>query len=116
MTQSPLPDGLFIPQRDGDGNLLYSQATLGDNGQVISQQIVTNPVAPEGRLNEPIGRQLPPFVEEFLGDTPSPRVTAGIGVNWNSPFGPFRIDVAYDVLSERGDETKTFSFNVGTQF
>ncbi len=116
LTQSPLPDGLFIPQRDGDGNLLYSQATLGDNGQVIAQEIVTNPVAPDGRLNEPIGRQLPPFFEEFLGDTPSPRVTAGIGVNWNSPFGPFRIDVAYDVLSERGDETKTFSFNVGTQF
>jgi outer membrane protein insertion porin family len=40
----------------------------------------------------------------------------GIGVNWNSPFGPFRIDLAYALLKERGDETKTFSFNVGTQF
>ena len=116
LTQSPLPDGLFIPQRDGDGNPLFAQVTLGDAGEVIASEITTSPVAPDGRLNDPVGTQLPPFVEEFLGDTPSPRVTAGIGVNWNSPFGPFRIDVAYDVLSERGDETKTFSFNVGTQF
>ena len=27
----------------------------------------------------------------------------GIGVNWNSPFGPFRIDLAYDLLSQIGD-------------
>ncbi len=116
LTQSPLPDGLFIPQRDGQGNPLYVQTILGDNGQIIGSLLTTNLVGPDGRVNEPAGQQLPPFTEEFLGDTPSPRVTAGIGVNWNSPFGPFRIDVAYDVLSERGDETKTFSFNVGTQF
>lgn len=116
LTQSPLPDGLFIPQRDGEGNPLFAQTNLGDNGEVIGSEITVSPVAPDGRLNDPVGRRLPPFFEEFVGDTPSPRVTAGIGVNWNSPFGPFRIDVAYDVLSERGDETKTFSFNVGTQF
>ncbi|WAT18650.1 outer membrane protein assembly factor BamA [Aurantiacibacter sp. MUD11] len=116
LTQSPLPDGLFIAQRDGEGNALYAQTNLGDNGQPVSSEITISPLAPDGRLNTPIGTQLPPFVEEFVGDTPSPRVTAGVGVNWNSPFGPFRIDVAYDLISERGDETKTFSFNVGTQF
>ena len=54
--------------------------------------------------------------EFFVGDTPSPRLTAGIGVNWNSPFGPFRIDLAYDILSEFGDDTKLITFGVGTQF
>jgi outer membrane protein insertion porin family len=54
--------------------------------------------------------------EFFVGDTPSPRLTAGIGVNWNSPFGPFRIDFAYDILSEFGDDTKLITFGVGTQF
>jgi outer membrane protein insertion porin family len=54
--------------------------------------------------------------EFFYGDTPSPRVAVGIGVNWNSPFGPFRIDFAKALLSQPGDDTKTFSFNVGTQF
>ena len=57
-----------------------------------------------------------PFRETFLGDTPSPRLSIGFGVNWNSPFGPFRIDIARALLSEPGDDTKLFSFNVGTAF
>jgi outer membrane protein insertion porin family len=57
-----------------------------------------------------------PFQERFLGDSPSPRLSVGFGVNWNSPFGPFRIDIARALLSEPGDDTKLFSFNVGTAF
>ena len=57
-----------------------------------------------------------PFQERFLGDSPSPRVSVGFGVNWNSPFGPFRIDIARALLSEPGDDTKLFTFNVGTAF
>ncbi len=57
-----------------------------------------------------------PFQERFLGDSPSPRVSVGVGVNWNSPFGPFRIDIARALLSEPGDDTKLFTFNVGTAF
>ena len=45
-----------------------------------------------------------------------PRLSVGIGVNWVSPFGPLRIDLAKAILKEEGDETKLFSFNVGTQF
>ena len=56
------------------------------------------------------------FVERFFGDSPSPRVSVGFGVNWNSPFGPFRIDIAKALLKEPGDDTKLFTFNVGTQF
>ena len=56
------------------------------------------------------------FKETYLGDSPKPRVSVGIGVNWNSPFGPFRIDVARALLKEPGDDTKLFTFNVGTQF
>lgn len=57
-----------------------------------------------------------PFTEEYLGDTMKPRVSVGFGVNWNSPFGPFRIDIAKALLKEPGDDTKLFTFNVGTQF
>ncbi len=57
-----------------------------------------------------------PFRERFLGDSPSPRVSVGFGVNWNSPFGPFRIDIARALLHEPGDDTKLFTFNVGTAF
>ncbi len=58
----------------------------------------------------------PPFEERFLGNTPKPRVSVGVGVNWNSPFGPFRIDVARALVKSRGDDTKLVTFNVGTAF
>ncbi len=57
-----------------------------------------------------------PFQEFYYGDSPKPRVAVGFGVNWNSPFGPFRIDIAKVLLKEPGDQTKTVTFNVGTQF
>ncbi len=56
------------------------------------------------------------FREVFLGDSPSPRLSVGIGVSWNSPFGPFRFDLAKALLKQEGDFTQTFQFNVGTQF
>ena len=56
------------------------------------------------------------ILDEYLGDTWKPRAAAGIGVSWNSPFGPFRIDFAKPLLKREGDDTKTFIFNVGTQF
>jgi len=59
---------------------------------------------------------LPILTEQFFGDSPSPRVSVGFGVNWNSPFGPFRIDIARSLLSQPGDDTKLITFNVGTQF
>jgi outer membrane protein insertion porin family len=59
---------------------------------------------------------LPAFEETFVGDTWKPRVSVGVGVNWNSPFGPFRIDIAKALIKRDGDDTKLFTFNVGTQF
>ena len=56
------------------------------------------------------------FKEFFLGNSPKPRLSIGIGVNWTSPFGPLRIDLAKALLKQEGDDTKLFSFNVGTQF
>ncbi len=58
----------------------------------------------------------PGFREEFFGDTPSPRLSVGIGASWNSPFGPFRFDVSKALLKEPGDDTQIFQFNVGTSF
>jgi len=56
------------------------------------------------------------FDETFFGDTWKPRVSIGFGVNWNSPFGPFRIDIAKALIKQDGDKTKLFTFNIGTQF
>ena len=54
--------------------------------------------------------------ERFVGNSIKPRLSVGFGVNWTSPFGPLRIDIAKALLTQEGDETKVLSFNVGTQF
>jgi outer membrane protein insertion porin family len=116
LESSPYPDGLFLPTTDENGNALFSQDVFNDSGAVVGTVVTTDAQAPNGEANDPIGRTLPPFVEEFYGNTYKPRVSVGVGVNWNSPFGPFRIDVAYPLLKQKGDDTKLFTFNVGTQF
>ena len=60
--------------------------------------------------------RIPGFKELYLGDSPSPRLSIGIGANWVSPFGPLRIDLAKTLLKQKGEDTKLFSFNVGTAF
>ncbi|WP_308909661.1 outer membrane protein assembly factor BamA [Pseudokordiimonas caeni] len=52
----------------------------------------------------------------IAGDSPSPRVAVGIGFSWQSPFGPFRIDLAKTLRKQLGDQTQTLQFNVGTTF
>ncbi len=49
-------------------------------------------------------------------DTGSLRASAGIGLAWNSPFGPLRFDFAKAVLKEDFDDTQFFRFSFGTRF
>ena len=67
-------------------------------------------------VNTAYTSSIAPFQENFVGDSPRPRISVGGGVNWNSPFGPLRIDLAYALLKDKGDNTKLLTFNVGTQF
>ncbi len=102
---------VFEPTRDANGNKLYSQTNA--DGTVTTTTSATN--ASNG-ANTPQGSTISPFQEFYYGDSPRPRISLGVGFNWNSPFGPFRIDVAKSLLHADGDNTKTFTFNVGTQF
>jgi outer membrane protein insertion porin family len=76
----------------------------------------TSPTQADGSLNIRLIQPNSNIRELFLGNSPSPRITAGIGVNWNSPFGPFRIDFAQTIRKVEGDDERRFTFNVGTQF
>jgi len=58
----------------------------------------------------------PGFKEVFLGNSAKPRVSIGVGVNWISPFGPLRLDLAKALVLQKGDDPKLFTFNVGTAF
>ncbi len=71
----------------------------------------------------PLDQQVPDFqqpfseaVLPFLKDTGKPRLTVGIGVEWDSPFGPLTFNLAHALISEPFDDTKLFFFNVGTGF
>ena len=67
-------------------------------------------------IDRPAAANAPGINEVVLGDTPTPRVSVGVGVSWNSPFGPFRIDLGKALKKVEGDETEFFQFNIGTQF
>ena len=123
------PTGTFIATVNASGQALYTQidAAAFDTSAIpvcrpSAVSTVTNAVNPTppaclGNANNiAIGNTVPPFQEVFLGNSPKPRIAIGIGVNWNSPFGPFRIDFAKTLLKVAGDDTKSFTFNVGTQF
>jgi outer membrane protein insertion porin family len=49
-------------------------------------------------------------------DTGSLRSSVGVGVSWQSPFGPIRIDLSQAVLKESFDETEIVSFGFGSNF
>jgi outer membrane protein insertion porin family len=115
LTQNLPGNTIFIPARDANGVPLYFFA--GDPNTTtddVLRAIPTGDPVPTGFVAQ--GTQTDPFQEVFLGNSASPRISVGIGVNWNSPFGPLRIDLAHAIRKQPGDDTKLFSFNVGTQF
>ncbi len=115
---------IFRQNTDAAGNPLYQYTTTDPTTNLPSQVVTTCATGiPDSTgscigtiMNPASNREITPFIERFLGDTPRPRLSIGVGVNWNSPFGPLRIDVAKALLSQPGDDTKLVTFNVGTQF
>jgi len=108
------PNGQFREVLNGDGTRLCVDANANDTNVLPSQSVGAGITCPSGLT--PSGTTIPGFKELWLGDTWKPRISIGIGVNWNSPFGPFRIDMAKAIVKRQGDDTKLFTFNVGTQF
>jgi outer membrane protein insertion porin family len=108
------PGGQFRESLDTNGDRVCVDANGSDTNVLPSETVKAGTACSAGLT--PQGTTIPGFQEQFLGDTWKPRLSIGIGVNWNSPFGPFRIDMAKAIIKHRGDNTKLFTFNVGTQF
>ena len=49
-------------------------------------------------------------------DDSSPRVAAGFGVSWKTPFGLLNIDIAQPVVRKKFDQSQIFRFGFGTRF
>ncbi|MBU6448360.1 MAG: outer membrane protein assembly factor BamA [Rhodospirillales bacterium] len=51
-----------------------------------------------------------------LLDSSAPRVGAGVGVSWNTPFGLINLSLAQPVVKQRGDQIQQFRVSFGTRF
>ncbi len=51
-----------------------------------------------------------------LLDTSSPRVAAGFGVSWNTPFGLINLSLAQPIVKYRDDQIQQFRVSFGTRF
>jgi outer membrane protein insertion porin family len=49
-------------------------------------------------------------------DDPSPRMGAGVGISWNTPFGLINIDLGDPIIKKSYDQTQIFRFGFGTRF
>ncbi|MBA3667672.1 MAG: outer membrane protein assembly factor BamA [Sphingomonas sp.] len=101
---------LTKPELTNIGYFCTKSTTTGDTTTTSTRTVPPEQTCDTGETSAP------GFVERFLGNSPKPRLSIGIGANWVSPFGPLRIDIAKALLKQDGDDTKFFSFNVGTQF
>ncbi len=118
----PLPTVIF-PDANNDGKLepLVRPILTAEGLRQCAPASGTVITIPNGAAGCPadttlVANTIEPFLERFVGNTPKPRVSVGFGVNWNSPFGPFRIDIAKALIKAEGDDTKLITFNVGTAF
>jgi outer membrane protein insertion porin family len=138
----PTIDELGNIVRDAAGNAVFSKDTKGNIlGESLGGQIYYKGTAelrvPLGQAASELGLQAAAFFDigslwkvnvnprvipvnqikdRIIGNTSAPRMAVGIGVSWNSPFGPFRIDISKPLNKQPGDITETFQFNVGTSF
>ena len=107
---------------------IRSGSFLGGNAYYVASAGL---VVPLGRAAQEMGLRIDTYIDvgalakldvasalesAFVYSNGSPRVSIGVGVSWESPFGPFRIDVAKAIRKQPYDEPEVIQFNVGTVF
>lgn len=55
-------------------------------------------------------------VKQRIFDSKATRGTVGIGISWNSPFGPLRIDYGIPVMKQHFDRVQRLSFGFSHRF
>ncbi len=51
-----------------------------------------------------------------LDDSTAPRVGAGVGVSWNTPFGLINLSIAQPIVKQKDDQIQQFRVSFGTRF
>jgi outer membrane protein insertion porin family len=97
--QTPMP---FLPKEFG-----MRLATFGDAGQLTRYIGPTSWFPPSpGATGETL----------TVGDSDKLRSSVGVGLIWDSPFGPLRVDLAWALSKVSYDKTQLFRFGGGTRF
>lgn len=87
-------------------------AAFADAGQVLDYQ---GPLTwPEKGIVMSCPNQSP--LVPCIGDSEAVRSAVGVGLIWDSPFGPLRFDLAYALTKEDYDKTQIFRFSGGSKF
>ncbi len=101
----------------------FTEDALGGRAYYIGTVQMTFPLGlPEefgilGNMFTDAGAVTTPVDKGFgVVNSNSPRVAVGVGVAWDSPFGPIRLDLAKPIVKEDFDQTESFRFDVGTRF
>ncbi|HTJ89914.1 MAG TPA: outer membrane protein assembly factor BamA [Acidocella sp.] len=51
-----------------------------------------------------------------INDSAAPRVGAGIGISWNTPFGLINLSLAQPIVKQTGDQIQQFRVSFGSRF
>ena len=104
---------------DANGVPLFQVNSLGvdlDGDGLVDPTIVQGRISGQGEPNPNAGLDFNSGFVSPIQDDFSFRLTAGVTVSWNSPFGPIRFDIAEVFIREFFDETESFRFSAGTSF
>jgi outer membrane protein insertion porin family len=97
--------GLKVPENQTNECLATLQHFNPATGKVTNNTAVGYPIDNHGDR-----------VSQCYYDSSSPRMAAGFGLSWKSPFGLINIDFGIPVLKEPYDQTQIFRFGFGTRF
>ncbi|WP_242530774.1 outer membrane protein assembly factor BamA [Roseococcus thiosulfatophilus] len=101
-----------IASRDAlGGRLMWTQST-----ELRFPLPVPSEIGLVGRAFVDVGSLSRTVTGPGIGDDATPRVGAGVGVSWRSPFGLINIDVAQAIAKQSYDETQVVRFGFGTRF
>jgi outer membrane protein insertion porin family len=106
------PRDTTSPNRDSlGGRVMWTQST-----EMRFPLPVPSELGLLGRAFVDVGSLSDVDARSGVVDDSSPRVGAGVGISWRSPFGLINIDLAQAVVKKDYDETQVFRFGFGTRF
>jgi outer membrane protein insertion porin family len=109
--QSPIPN---VPKDFG-----LKVAAFADVGNVYDYRGATTyafPIFPNTLCNTTNGGVPCTGANVGAADSKEPRSSVGVGLVWDSPFGPLRIDYAFALTKQNYDVVQQFMFGGGTKF